>query len=253
MGKSEFLIASCLWFATSLAPAWAAGPGPFPSGGNPVHGSFSYFQSFAFTEERDPSFSMNRAGLGPSLFQPFSLSFMDQEGEAFQGLSARYEMGLGNHRFEFRGGYVPEMKSLFSSEPPLDPKAYVGYVQLTIPVFQFFFQGGAFVGQNMESMGLLVKPFSEEPNAEKELLGCRIGGGYRFSDALSVQAGWGQAALEHDTAREGLRTWYLQAHIGLGLRMSLVPRVGFIDFTRGDGEKVREEAFYCGARWQISF
>jgi hypothetical protein len=29
--------------------------------------------------------------------------------------------------------------------------------------------------------------------------------------------------------------------------------VGFTEFTTGDGNKIREEAFYCGARWQISF
>ena len=251
MGNSDFLIASCLWFATSLAPAWAAGPGPFPSGGNPMPGSFSSFQPFAFTEERDFSFSMNRAGLGP--FQPFSLSFVDQGAEVSQGLNARYEIGVGRQRFEFKGGYIPGIKSLFSSERSLDPKTYLGYVQLTIPFSQFFVHGSAFLGQNMEETDLLFKPFFEEPTTEKELFGYRIGGGYRFSDALSVQAGWGQAALGYETEREALRTWYVQAQVSLGWRMSVTPHVGFAEFATGDGEKIKAEAFYCGARWQISF
>lgn len=253
MGKSEFLIASCLWVAASLAPAWAAGPGQSSPGGNPVQSSLSYFQPFSFAEEPDPSFSMNWTGLRPAPFQPFSLNFMDQGIEALQGMNAGYEMGLGKHRFEFRGGYVPGMKSLFSSEQSLDPKTYLGYVQLTIPISQFFFQGGAFRGQKMEDMGLLSKPLSEEPNAEKEFLGYRIGGGYCFSDSLSVQAGWGQAALEDETEREALRTWYVKAQISLGWRMSVTPHVGFAEFVTGDGEKIKEEAFYCGARWQIGF
>jgi hypothetical protein len=101
---------------------------------------------------------------------------------------------------------------------------------------------------------LVFKRPSEEQNAKRrELFGYQIDGGYRFSDSLSIQAGWGQVAQEYEMAREGLGVWYLQAQIGVGWRMSVTPHVGFIDTTRGDGEKTKEEDFYYGARWQINF
>jgi hypothetical protein len=53
--------------------------------------------------------------------------------------------------------------------------------------------------------------------------------------------------------REGLGALYLRAQINLGWGMSVTPQVGFIDITTGDREKMKEEAFYYGARWQINF
>lgn len=105
----------------------------------------------------------------------------------------------------------------------------------------------------MQALSLIFKRPSEDQNPARELFGYQIGGGYRFSDSLSIQAAWGHAAHEYETTREGLRAWILQAQIRLGWGMSVTPHVGFIDIMTERGEKLREEAFYCGARWQINF
>ena len=93
--------------------------------------------------------------------------------------------------------------------------------------------GGAFFGQNIEALGLIYKRPSEDQTPKRELFGYQIGGGYRFSDSLSIQAGWGQATQEYEMTREGLGAWYLQAQISLGWRMSVTPQVGFIDIDNG--------------------
>ena len=196
---------------------------------------------------------MNLMGLRVAPLQASSSTVLDETGPGLQGVKARYEIGFGNYSFEFRGGYVPGMKSLAPSESPLDLGAYLGYVNLTIPLSQFYLNGGAFFGQNIEALGLIYKRPSEDQTPKRELFGYQIAGGYRFSESLSIQAGWGQAAQEYEMTREGLGAWYLQAQISLGWRMSVTPQVGFIDIETGDGQKLREEAFHYGARWQINF
>jgi hypothetical protein len=254
LGKAKFLIALSLWVAASLTPSWASGPGEAPSGGDYVRGASAHPYPFFLSEESDTSpIYINLKGLRLSPLRTSYSPSTDETDTTLQGVKALYEMSLGNYSLEFSGGYVPGMKSLVPSEAPFEPRAYLGYVNLKIPLYQFYLKGGAFFGQNMDTLGFVFKHLSEQQDTERELFGYQFGGGYRFSDSLSVQAGWGQAAQEYAAAREGLRAWYFQAQISLGWRMSVTPQVGFIDFTKGDGEKTREEAFYCGARWQISF
>jgi len=197
---------------------------------------------------------MNLKGLRLAPLQDFSTTVLDETVPALQGVKALYEIGLGNYSCEFGVGYVPGTESLIPSESPFDSRAYLSYVNLTIPLSQFYLKGGAFLGQNLEALRLIFRHPSEDQSTMKgELFGYQISGGYRFSDSLSVQAGWGQVAQECEMTREGLGAWYLHAQISLGWRMSVAPQVRFIDIVTGDGEKIKGEALYYGARWQINF
>jgi hypothetical protein len=255
VGNAKALIASCLWIAVFWSPAWAGGPVEALLSG--VHvlplDEPSHPYPFYLTEEPGRSRQMDLKDLfcaRPALFSPAAT---DETDRAFQGLRARYEIGVGNYSVEFSGGYLPEMKSLIPSKAAPDPRSHLGYVNLEIPLYRFYLKGGAFFGQQVEALGLRFEGTYGAQNAERELFGYQIGGRKRFGDSLSIQAGWGQVAQEYETAKEGLKVWYVHAHISLGWRMFFAPHEGYIDFTSGDGEKVKEEAFYCGARWQINF
>jgi len=253
VGKARVLIASCLWVAASLTPAWAAGPDEAQQDRDYVQRAFSLLYPFSLSEESDSSLYMNLRGLRMAPLQASSSAVVDEPVPALQGVKAKYEIGLGNYSFELSGGYVPGMKPFVPSESHLDSRGYLGYVNLTIPLSQFYLKGGAFFGQNVEAFGPGFKRPSEMQNAKTDLFGYQISGGYRFSDSLSMQAGWGQATQEDEMTKESLAAWYLQAHISLGWRMAVTPQAGFIGITTSDGEKIREEAFYYGARWQINF
>jgi hypothetical protein len=253
VGRARVLIVSCLWLGAFLTPSWAAGRGEAQQGGDFVHRAFSQPYPFFLSEDADSSVYRNLKGLRVAPLQASSSTVLDETGPGLQGVKARYEIGFGNHSFEFRGGYVPGMKSLVPSESPFDLGACLGYVDLTIPLSRFYLDGGAFFGQNLEALGLIYKRPSEDQTPKRELFGYQIAGGYRFNESLSIQAGWGQAAQEYEISKEGLGAWYLQAQISLGWRMSVIPQVGFIDIETGDGENIREEDFYYGARWQINF
>jgi hypothetical protein len=242
VGRAKVLIASYLWVVASLTPSWAASvneaPHPYP---------------FSLSEETTSCSYIDLKGFRLGPLGTSYVSSVNETDRALQGVRAQYDMGFGSYRIEFSGGYAPGMKSLYPSEAPHNPRGYLGYIDLRIPLWQFYVKGGAFFAQNLEALDLLFNRPSEEQNTERDLLGYQIGGGYRISDSLSIQAGWGQAAHEYETAKEGLRAWYFQARINMGWRMSVTPQVGYIDFTKEDGERIREEAFYCGARWQINF
>jgi hypothetical protein len=136
---------------------------------------------FFLSEESDTSpVYLNLKGLRLAPLRIFSSPVMDETDATLQGVKALYEMSLGNYSLEVSGGYVPGMKSLVPSETPFDPRAYLGYVNLKIPLYQFYLKGSAFFGQNMDALGFVFKHLSEQQDTERELFGYQFGGGYRF-------------------------------------------------------------------------
>lgn len=253
VGRATVLIASCFWVATSLTQALSASPGEAQQGGDYALEAFSRPYPFSLSKGPESPLYTNMRGL-QAVSKVSSSGVLDETLQALQGVEARYEIDLGNYSFEFSGGYIPGMKSLVHSESALDPEAHLGYISLTIPLSQFYLRGGAFFGPSVESLGLIFKRSSEEQKSKKgELFGYQIRGEYRFSESLSIQAGWGQALHEYEMTRESLGSWYLQAQISLGRGMSIIPQVGFIDTTSGHEQRTTEEALYFGARWYINF
>jgi hypothetical protein len=256
--RAAFILAACLWLAASAAQALAWDPGvDFLLGRSPA----DLFSCTAAAQrqdmeapEPDPHFELRLERPDLSPFRPSFLPHSDDLNNELRGVTARYQIGGWiQNGIEISGGYFPSMKPNGPAKPWLDSGAYLGYVNLRIPLYRFSIGGGAFYGQNMDLLNLIGQPSPEDPTRDSELFGYQITGGYRFSDSLSLRAGWGQTGQGREMTREDLRTWYVQAQISLGLQISVTPQMGFVDFIKGDGEKAREEAFYCGARWQISF
>lgn len=253
MGRATVLFASCFWVATSLTPAWSASPGEVQQGRDYALEDFSRPYPFSLSKGPESPLYMNMMGVH-AVSQDSPSSVPDETLQALQGVRARYQIDFGNYSFEFSGGYVPGMKSLVHSESPVDPGAHLGYINLTIPVSQFYLRGGVFFGPTVESLGLIFRRSSEEQKSKKgELFGYQIGGEYRFSESLSIQAGWSQTTQEYEMTRESLGAWYLQAQISLGHGMSIIPQVGFVDTTSGDEPRRTEDALYFGAKWHINF
>lgn len=245
--RSRLLIALCLCLAAWVPSARGADLDQHPA-------ALPLTSSFLPDHNTDSAFNLSVEDFRSALFEKLFSPAFDRTDTTLRGIQARFQMGLtGNENFEVSGGYTPGLKRPVPSESQLDPDAYFGYVNMKIPLHRFYLNGGAFFGQNMDALTLIGQRPSYEGGPQGSLFGYQVGGGYRFSDTLSIQAGWGQAAQDYDISREDLRAWYLQAQISLGWRMSFTPQVGVVDVMNGDGEKTREEAFYCGARWQINF
>jgi hypothetical protein len=255
--KTTLLIASCLWLAASTAPALAGDPGM----GSPWRESPESLLFYGATmerqnagiEETDPRFHLSLEHFDLSAFGASFSPPKNELNNELQGLAARYQMGLVDYGIEITGGYVPRVRLSGPGSAQSHQDAYLGYVNLRIPLHRFYIDGGAFYGQNMDLLNLIGRPSSEDREPDSELFGYQIAGGYQFNDSLSLRAGWGQTGQDRKMIRDDLQAWYVQAQINLGWQISLTPQMGFVDFMKGDGEKTREEAFYCGARWQINF
>ncbi len=257
MPRTTLLIVSCLCLLASATRALAWDSGIDIQWGKSPDGLFyAAPMQRQNAESPDPAHRF-QLRLGSPDLSPFRPSFFpprDDLNNELQGLAARYRIsGWIDDGIEISGGYFPSMSLNSAPKARLDPDAYVGYVNLRIPLYRFSIGGGAFYGQNMDLLNLIGRPSPEDPRPDSRLFGYQITGGYRFNDSLSLTAGWGQTGQGRDTMREDLRTWYVQAQISLGLQISVTPQMGFVDFVKGDGERTREEAFYCGARWQINF
>lgn len=258
MPKKTLLLASCLWLAASTAPALAWGPAT-SSSWNSSHESllsydFTIQREKEIGDETNSSFRLSLERFDPS---PFRASFFPPKNgliNELKGLEARFRIGnRADDGIEIRGGYVPRMKLFGPAETQFDPDAYLGYVSLRIPFRRFYIDGGAFYGQNMDLLNWIGLPPSEDGSPDSELFGYQIAGGYRFSDSLSVSAGWGQTEQGRKMVQDDLRTWYVQAQISLGWQIFVTPQMGLVDIMKRDAERAREEAYYCGAKWQINF
>jgi hypothetical protein len=253
--KARLLILSCFLITAVGTSAWAADicgseashtkDSPFPT--------LSLLTRLSPIEHTDSVFNISVENFQLVPFQESFCPPVDETETPLRVLQARYQLGQRYEYLELSGGYVPRIKAFIPSESQVDRDAYLSYVNLKIPLHRFFLDGGAFFGQNMDALTLIGQHPSDDRAPQGSLYGYQVGGGYRFSDSLSIRAGWGQAAQQRDVSRDDLRAWYLQAQISLGWRISVSPQVGFVDFTNGDGERTKEEAFYCGARWQINF
>jgi hypothetical protein len=256
--KKALLFASCLWLAASTAPVLAWGPDASSSWSE----SHESLMSYAFTiqtenqmgEEMNSSFRLSLERFDPS---PFRASFFPPKNDLnneLKGLAARFRIGdRADDGIEIRGGYVPHMRLFVPGSTQLDPDAYLGYVSLRIPLHRFYIDGGAFYGQNMDLLNWIGLPSSEDGGPDTEFFGYQIAGGYRFNDSLSFSAGWGQTGQGRKTIQDDLRTWYVKAQISLGWQIFVTPQMGLVNFMKRDGEQTREEAYYCGAKWQINF
>jgi hypothetical protein len=244
--KARLLVVSCLLLAACGTSAWGADVDDSPA-------ALFLPPSISPMWNTDSALNFSVEDFRSASSLKFFSPAFDETDTALRGLQARYQMGLKDESLELSGGYMPGVKGVIPSESQLDPDAYLGYVNLKIPLHRFYLSGGAFFGQNMDALTLIGQSPLHERGPQRSLFGYQVGGGYKFSDTLSIQAGWGQAAQERDISRDDLRAWYVQAQISLGWRISITPQVGYVDFMNGDGEKTKEEAFYCGARWQINF
>ena len=85
-------------------------------------------------------------------------------------------------------------------------------------------------------------------------------GGFKFTDQLTVEAGYGYQYNDSDAKGEDdsdTHAYYLQAVISLAPGVWMIPEVGGYnygdEFEDGGGGKDAGDQFYLGAKWQIDF
>jgi len=85
-------------------------------------------------------------------------------------------------------------------------------------------------------------------------------GGFKFTDQLTLEAGWGYQYNDSDAKDEDdtdTQAYYVQAVISLAPGVWIIPEVGGYnygsDLTAGGTGKDHGDQVYAGAKWQIDF
>lgn len=179
---------------------------------------------------------------------------------AFDPLTATLAGGVQYYRIEKTGASV-------NLTDDVDILSYILGLELGFEFGAFTLRAAGSFGQNWTNARWNDFGYTNDENAGAAL---KAGGGgteecmswqaalvvgYKLSEPLALEAGFGYRRDDNDAARRPDAAWsgYLQAVVTLAESVYLVPEVGYFDYLEdadGDDEGSR---WYAGVKWQIDF
>ncbi|MCK4307948.1 hypothetical protein KAW50_06980, partial [candidate division WOR-3 bacterium] len=133
----------------------------------------------------------------------------------------------------------------------------------------FSIAGNVYMATNPGNFGLLTEKDMVLANAlwinnaveDSDSTGTLVVLGYKASDMIKLEAGYGMVSYEFDAAgvkaEAEFNTYYVQAVITLAKGVYIVPEYGSVDYgdlkVTGDPDEKLGDVSYFGAKWQINF
>lgn len=182
-------------------------------------------------------------------FGAFDIAFVQPNTAAVVGadtdveipkLEARWNHSFGALFLEVAGGYqtFDSVNTVTDKEYGVD--SYILYLCLKYSMGAFYLNGDVYVGQNLANYGIwTVGVATATYNAvtddidDNDSFGWLLIGGFKVSDQIQLEAGYGMAEHESDLAgaqEDDLSAFYVQAVIHLAKGIFVVPEIGVIDF-----------------------
>jgi hypothetical protein len=178
-------------------------------------------------------------------------------------LEARWNHTFGALFMEIAGGYQTFDVVDTGTDKEYSIDSYILYLCLKYSMGAFYINGDVYIGQNLANYGIwTVGAASATYNAatddilDNDSFGWLLVGGFKVSDQISLEAGYGMAEHEPDIAgaqEDDVAAFYVQAVIGLAKGVMLVPEIGVIDFKDSNTGTDQGKNTYFGAKWQINF
>jgi len=184
-------------------------------------------------------------------------------------IEASYSFAAGPVALSVMGGYqtFDEVNPATDKDYGID--SYIFGIGFKIPVGVAYINGDVFIGQNLGQYQTTfqignddaVYDAATDSIKDTETMGYCLVLGYKISDVLTIEAGYGY--LEHEADMTG--TWeddntayYVQLPINVAPGVQITPEVGVVDYGDvqwwGATTKTEEgDTTYYGARWQIVF
>jgi len=133
----------------------------------------------------------------------------------------------------------------------------------------FSIAADAYMATNPGNFGLLQEADNPTANAifidnvveDSDSTGALVVLGYKASDMIKLEAGYGMVSYEIEhagvTAETEFNTYYIQAVIALAKGVYIVPEYGSVDYgdlkETGESDEKLGDVSYFGAKWQINF
>lgn len=173
-------------------------------------------------------------------------------------IEAAYNMKFDNFFVDISGGYQSYEKG------NTDIDSYLVALGGGVDIGAFYVKGNVYYAQNGEAYGLLgmgqrsveAKAINDTNDMET-LSACAILG-YKMSDAITFETGYGYQSHELDDTAPGQDSddeaiFYLQAAVTLAPGVRVIPEFGFIDLDDTDMGVDEGDITYFAAKWQIDF
>jgi hypothetical protein len=187
---------------------------------------------------------------------PGALAGTDQD-VTFPKIEASYKLKMDNFFVDFAGGY----QTLEQNDVDID--SYLLAVGGGANFGAAYVSANVYMAQNGASYGLIGLGSSTigynaatRKIVDNDTLGYLLVAGFKVSDALTIEAGYG--AIEHELDAAGARadeaaTYYVNASITLAPGVFVVPEVGVIDLKDNEAGADEKKTTYFGAKWQMNF
>ena len=177
-------------------------------------------------------------------------------------LEASYGFNLGPVKLTLMGLYnTYDVVDATDREESIS--SYFFGLAFKIPVGAAYINGNLWGGQNLGTTGMWLTgdadPTWDSTNnkiVDNDSLGYYLVAGFKASDMLTFEAGYGY--LEHELDVSGSNaddtsTYYVNATINLAKGCFVVPEIGKIDYKESAAKVDQGDTTYFGAKWQINF
>jgi hypothetical protein len=179
-------------------------------------------------------------------------------------------MGFDNFSFKLMGGYqtyqIEDVASIINpgQTDDVDVNSYMIGAMGTFNIGPGYIRAALSYDENGSRAGWLGNTFQaafdgDDDTIDSNLFQAALVGGFKMSDMLSFEGGFGYVQTESDANNtDEFNPWaaYIQAVVFMAPGVAVVPEIGYFDNDSGDIAGVKTDfgsSWYAGAKWQIDF
>ena len=197
------------------------------------------------------------------IYIPSTAGITEDTDTTMPKLEVSYSFKAGPVGLTVVGGYNTYDVVDTSNDKSYGIDSYIVGLGFNVGLGAAYIKGNVYTGTNLGPYGMWQEG-ADDPDYDADTdsikdcdsMGYLVVGGFKVSDTISLEAGYGHTESELDVAgskADETDAYYVQATINLAKGCFIVPEIGKVDFKEdADGEK-QGETTYFGAKWQINF
>jgi len=183
-------------------------------------------------------------------------------------IEASYGFAAGPVALSIMGGYQTYDEVNTATDKAYSIDSYIFGVGFKIGLGAAYINGDVFSGQNLGQYHTTFQQGDDDVRydaatdkiIDNTSMGYCLVFGYKISDMLAIEAGYGYQEHELDRAgtwEDDLASYYVQLPINVAEGVTITPEIGmvdYLDYSMADGIKTEQgDTTYYGARWMINF
>jgi hypothetical protein len=224
---------------------------------------------FGALGSRKPMIQLKMGGLKLAMVSPNTDDADNLAGTEYDStlpkVEVRYDRSFGGLALAVLGGYQ-QYDIVDAADKGYGITSNVVGIGVKADLGAAFVAGGLFYGQNLTAYDIDATGTGSDSTADyiaasdgiKDNTGYGYHAvfGYKFSDKLKIEVGYGGVSYKDDTTGakdDEASSYYVQVPVTLAKSVYIIPEAGEFDYQK-DGTGAKEgDLTYFGAKWQINF